>query len=243
MAFVSGATSTLCTRPRDHTARRASECVRLRPYTHSLALRARMPKLVLAIEPGSIPRPRNQRRWRDAPDSGEMNRHQFLDMKRARRSVRVRRPTRPAGLGLHSSGQRRSPGTGRRPGLGCTNQGCGLSDSEPPKRGGIAVAWWRKPQEMEGRKPLLVSRFDDSFPRCAWECRLRRSASFVIFQAIEQGPRVAFTEVVDDPSRRVGLEIADFFRQVLGRVDELNVVLENDMSQKHQPILILEKLP
>ena len=38
----------------------------------------------------------------------------------ARRGVRVRRPTRPAGLGLHSSEQPRSPGSGRRPGLGCT---------------------------------------------------------------------------------------------------------------------------
>ena len=38
----------------------------------------------------------------------------------ARRGVRVRRPTRPAGHGLHSSEQPMSPGTGRRPGLGCT---------------------------------------------------------------------------------------------------------------------------
>jgi ATP-dependent Clp protease ATP-binding subunit ClpX len=41
-------------------------------------------------------------------------------MRCARRGVRVRRPTRPAGLGFHSSEQPRSPGTGRRPGLGCT---------------------------------------------------------------------------------------------------------------------------
>jgi hypothetical protein len=41
-------------------------------------------------------------------------------MRRARRGVRVRRPTRPAGTGLHSSGQPRPPGTGRRPGPGCT---------------------------------------------------------------------------------------------------------------------------
>src|SRR4051812_45790729 len=43
-------------------------------------------------------------------------------MRCARRGVRVRRPTRPAGLGFHSSEQPRSPGTGRRPGPSCTLQ-------------------------------------------------------------------------------------------------------------------------
>jgi hypothetical protein len=38
----------------------------------------------------------------------------------ARRGVRVRGPTRPAGGGFHLSGQRMSPGTGRRSGIGCT---------------------------------------------------------------------------------------------------------------------------
>ncbi len=67
-----------------------------------------------------------------------------------RRGVRVRRPTRPAGLGLHSSGQPRPPGTAREPGLGYT---------------------------LRERKPLANSGGTGahSFPRSAWECPLRRS--------------------------------------------------------------------
>ena len=66
---------------------------------------------------------------------------------------------------------------------------------------------------------------------------------FVIFKAIEQRPHVTVTEVVDDPSRRVRLEIADFLRQVIGGGDEVDVVLEDDISEEHQAVLILEKLP
>ena len=65
----------------------------------------------------------------------------------------------------------------------------------------------------------------------------------VILQAIEQSPHVSLAEVVDDPSCRVRLEIADLFRQVLGRGDEVDVVLEDDVAQEHHAILILEKLP
>jgi hypothetical protein len=39
-------------------------------------------------------------------------------------------------------------GTGKRPGLGCALYGQRSLGSEPPKRGGIAVAWRRKPQEI-----------------------------------------------------------------------------------------------
>jgi len=49
--------------------------------------------------------------------------------------------------------------------------------------------------------------------------------------------------VVDDPSRRVGLEITDFFRQVLGRRDEVGMVLKDDVSEKRQAILMLKKRP
>src|SRR5271157_1050895 len=78
-------------------------------------------------------------------------------MRCARRGVRVRRPTRPAGLGLHSSEQPRSPGTGRRPGLGCT-----LREIRPlSNSGGTGSASCC--QVLEGRKPLFVLRFDGAF--------------------------------------------------------------------------------
>ncbi len=68
-------------------------------------------------------------------------------------------------------------------------------------------------------------------------------SGFVILEAIEQRPHAAFTEVVDDASRRVRLEIADFFRQVVGGGNKMNMVLEDDISEQYQAILILEKLP
>src|SRR5271157_2458284 len=78
-------------------------------------------------------------------------------MRCARRGVRVRRPTRPAGLELHSSEQPRSPGTGRRPGLGCT-----LREIKPlSNSGGTGCASCC--QVLEGRKPLFVLRFDGAF--------------------------------------------------------------------------------
>jgi len=80
-----------------------------------------------------------------------------ISIRRTRRGVRVRRPTRPAGLGLHSSEQPRSPGTGRRPGLGCT-----LREIRPlSNSGGTGCASCC--QVLERRKPLLVLRFAGAF--------------------------------------------------------------------------------
>jgi hypothetical protein len=80
-----------------------------------------------------------------------------LSTRHARRGVRVRRPTRPAGLDFHSSEQPKSPGTGRRPGLGCTlRERKNLSNS-----GGTGCTSCC--QVLEGRKPVLVLRFAGAF--------------------------------------------------------------------------------
>jgi hypothetical protein len=80
-------------------------------------------------------------------DNGPLTTGNFPSMRCARRGVRIQRPTRPAGLGLHSSGQPRSPGTGRRPGLGCTlRERKTLANS-----GGTGCASCC--QVLEGRKP------------------------------------------------------------------------------------------
>ena len=41
-------------------------------------------------------------------------------------------------------------------------------------------------------------------------------ADFVIFQAVKQRSHMSFFEVINDASRGVRLEIADFFREILG---------------------------
>ena len=81
-------------------------------------------------------------------------------------------------------------------------------------------------------------------PSCqSWNWSIALVPGLVILQAVEQSPHVAFAEVVDDPSRRVRLEVADLLRQVLGRGDEVDVVLEDDVTQERQAVLILEELP
>ena len=67
--------------------------------------------------------------------------------------------------------------------------------------------------------------------------------SFVILKAIEQCANVMFAEVVDDPPRGHRLEIADFLREIFGRRDEMDVILEDHISEKNHPVVILEKLP
>ncbi len=66
---------------------------------------------------------------------------------------------------------------------------------------------------------------------------------FVMLQAVEQSPHASLFEVINDPTRRMRLEVTDFFRQILGGRDEVDMVLEDDVAQEYHPILILEKLP
>ena len=76
--------------------------------------------------------------------------------------------------------------------------------------------------------------------------QLERSIAFVprlvVLQAVEQGADPAFSEVIDDPPRRVRLEVADLLPEVSGRGDEVNVVLEYDVTQERQAVLVLQEL-
>ena len=68
-------------------------------------------------------------------------------------------------------------------------------------------------------------------------------SDFVILQTIKQSLDVSLSEVVDDPPCRIRLEIANLFRQVVGRGNEVDMVLQNHITQKLHAILILEILP
>jgi hypothetical protein len=62
----------------------------------------------------------------------------------------------------------------------------------------------------------------------------------MVLQAVEQGANLAFAEVVDDPPGRIRLEVADLLRQVFGEGDEVDVVLEDDVTQERQAVLVLQ---
>src|SRR4051794_28531750 len=64
----------------------------------------------------------------------------------------------------------------------------------------------------------------------------------MVLQAVEQGANLAIAEEVDDPPGRMRLEVADLLRQVFGRGDEVDVVLEDDVTQKRQAVVVLEEL-
>src|SRR5690348_14253379 len=62
-------------------------------------------------------------------------------------------------------------------------------------------------------------------------------------QQFEQGPRTVGFQKIDETPGSERLEITDLLGQILGRRNQVQMILQNDVAVENQAPLVVEKLP